>query len=422
MIRSVPVAVLLAAALMLPAIEPPIAVAAADGSGRPISAEMFEFPREVGTVSAWTSITSTGDGQVIAGLCRNNLPAYLVQFDDRDEQFVAAVSVDTAIRDKGEWQVKQAKIHSQLYELTDGWVYGGTHLSEDADADRYAGGHWFRYDPKSHKMEDLGLAMAHEGLIAMQADPQRRCLYAITYPGAYLLRFDLVSRQTQVLGKTSRNDQVVRAFFLLKNGSVYANQVVSPASQPGGVYRLDPRTDSKELLLPSVYRKAMNRYAELVVAEGPRIYNYWLAGITNPARDTAYTTGYYSGHFVSLHLDDRSELVVHDHGPTLEDGYTDVHGPFSQGMCWVDGKVLFTVGVESAGPAKEGQVRLLQYDPARDVIEALGVVQTSDGTPVVQCTGMACTPSRRAYLLAKVSGRESVVLLRIDLKDVWPKR
>lgn len=386
-----------------------------------IEAEMFPFPERLGKVEAWTSITCTRDNQVLIGLCRTHEPAWLVQFDEASRSIVKTLDVGTVIRDEGDWLIPQAKIHSHLVELSDGWVYGGTHMAESGDPKTYPGGHWFRYDPRTHKMEDLGLAMANEGLIALQADEPRGCLYAITYPGAYLLRFDLVSRQTQVLGKTSRNDEVNRAFFVLGPGNVYANQVYSPASQPGGIYILDADTDSERIEVLPVRRKTGGRDSEVAGADAAILYNYWLAGIANQTRQVAYTTGYYSGHFVSLHLGANGELVIRDHGQTIPaasagDRGQGKRGPFSQGMCIVGDSVLFTVALEPDNPAA-AEVRLLRYHIGRDEIRELGVIRTTQGQRVTNCTAAASSRSGQLYLVAKALDRESVVLLRIGLRE-----
>jgi hypothetical protein len=390
-----------------------------------IAAEVFAFPERLGKVEAWTSITCTRDNQVLIGLCRTTDPAWLVQFDDASRSIVETLNVETAIHDEGDWRIPQAKVHSHLVELSDGWVYGGTHLSENGDPKTYPGGHWFRYDPRSHKMEDLGLAMAHEGLIALQADEPRGCLYAITYPGAYLLRFDLVSRATQVLGKTSRDDEVNRAFFVLGPGNVYANQVYSPASQPGGIFVFDAAAEDERIEVLPIHRKAGARYTDVVEKDATYVYNYWLAGITSETGMVAYTTGYYSGHFVSLHLGPNGRMVVRDHGLTVPDGSSGSRnearsGPFSQGMCIVGDNVLFTVAL-GREKSVTAEVRLLRYDIGLDAIHEMGVIRTKQGQPVTNCTAMASSGSGQLYLVGKVPGHDSVVLLRIDLKDVLPE-
>lgn len=396
----------------------PSSRAASRPSETRIPADVFAFPGVRGRLSAWSAITVTHAGQIIAGLCRDKEPAYLAHFDDATRKFAAVLSVDTAIHDAGEWRAKQAKIHTQLVELSDGWVYGGTHLAEDGDAKGYAGGHWLRYDPRSHKMEDLGLAMAHEGLLSLAADEPRGCLYAITYPGAYLLRFDLVSRRTQILGKTSRNDNVNRVFFVLGQGTVYTNQVYSPASQPGGICIFDAASESQRVEAFPVYRGAKGQYTDLVEKEAPWLYNYWLTGAICRAGDVAYTTGYHSGHFISLRQDSREGLVVRDHGLIVpgmaESQDSDL---FCHAMCLAGNSVVFTVGSHSA-PASEAAVQLLRYDPRQDAIEQLGVIRTRKGERVTSCTAMACTPAGRLYLLGKVADNQSVVLLSIDRSEI----
>ena len=386
-----------------------------------ILADVFTFPGVTGTLSAWSAITATHDSQVIAGLCRDNEPAYLAHFDDASRTFAAVLCVDASIHDAGEWRARQAKIHTQLVELPDGWVYGGTHLAEEGDARSYAGGHWLRYDPRSHKMEDLGLAMAHEGLLSLVADAPRGCLYAITYPGAFLLRFDLVSRRTQVLGKTSRDDNVNRVFFVLGQGAVYTNQVYSPASQPGGIYIFDAASESQRIEALPVYRKSRGRYTDRVETEAPWLYNYWIAGAIGRDGNVAYTTGYQSGHFVSLHPDSRQGLIIRDHGPMVPDSPQGSDGDlFCHAMCLAGDSVLFTAEPRAGktAPAEKAAVRLLRYDPKQDTIHQLGSIRTRKGQRVTSCTGMTCTPSGRLYLFGKVEDQQSVVLLGIDRNEI----
>ena len=104
-----------------------VAVRSASQPSPTIPVEVFPFPTEVGSVAVWSSMTCTRDDQIIVGICHTNEPAYLVQFDDASRRFVAAIRIDSAVKDDATWRVKQAKIHTQLYELSDGWVYGGTH-------------------------------------------------------------------------------------------------------------------------------------------------------------------------------------------------------------------------------------------------------------------------------------------------------
>jgi hypothetical protein len=111
-------------------------------------------------------------------------------------------------------------------------------------------------------------------------------------------------------------------------------------------------------------------------------------------------------------------MVIRDHGLTVPDAPARAEsGPFSQGMCMVGESVLFTV-VVGEGKLGTAEVRLLRYDPARDVIGELGVIRTRQGQPVTNCTAMTCSRSGQLYLVANVPGQESVVLLRIGLAEI----
>lgn len=182
---------------------------------------------------------------------------------------------------------------------------------------------------------------------------------------------------------------------------------------------MDADTDRGQMVLPPVTRRTNGLYTELVGPEGPRLYNYWLAGVTGPTGNVAYTTGSYSGHLVSLHLRDRQDLVVRDHGLTIPDcSRKDGHGPFSEGMCCVGDNVLFTVDVSDGGPMSGDEERLLRYSPQSDTITPLGVVRTTKDQMVVGCAAMTRAPSGHIYFVANVPDLKPSVLLRIDLRKL----
>jgi hypothetical protein len=410
-------------------------VGAGQNASGVILAEEYPFPRECGSAQVWSSMTCTRDDQVVVGLCRSNEPAYLLQFDDRSRRFVAAVRVDSAI-DDSRWRVKQAKVHSQLSELPDGWVYGGTHCSEHGQEDSYEGGHWFRYSPKSHKMEDLGLAMPHEGLITMQADPANNCLYSITYPGAYLLRFDLGRRKTQVLGKTSIDKYVDRYFQVLSNGFVCANQVKSGRGRMGGIFLFDVEAEQETVLYPVVFRRSQNgSYSRDDKPGAEQVYNMWIAGTRNSTGSVGYVASQTSGHLISVHVVGKDGLAIYDRGdmmacvqglgkgtqggPAGSQTCSDFSGGFLCHAMSIDpkGNVYLTVTVGGDVDTISGSERthLLRYEPASDGFHDCGIIQTADKADVSSSTAMSITSSGAVYLAASAGSRHETRLMRLDL-------
>jgi hypothetical protein len=408
---------------------------AGENASGAILAEEYPFPRECGSAQVWSSMTCTRDDQVVVGLCRSNDPAYLLQFDDRSRRYVAAVRVDSAI-DDSKWQVKQAKVHSQLTELGDGWVYGGTHCSEHGQEDKYEGGHWFRYNPKSHKMEDLGLGMDHEGLITMQADPANHCLYSITYPGAYLLRFDLHQRKTQVLGKTSIDKYVDRYFQVLSNGFVCANQVKSGPGRMGGIFLFDVEAEQEVVVYPVVFRRTENgSYHRDDKPGAEQVYNMWIAGTRNSTGSVGYIASQTSGHLISVHVVGKDGLAIYDcgdmmayvqglkkgtqSGPAVSQSPGDVQKRFLCHAISIDpkGDVYFTVTVGGDVDTISGseQTHLLRYEPATDRFHDAGIIQTANKADVSSSTAMSITSAGAVYLAASAGSRQETRLMRLDV-------
>ncbi len=401
----------------------------AASGGATIAAEEYPFPAECGQVEVWTSMTCTHDGQVLVGVCRSNVPSKMLQFDERSRRYVAVVGVDSVI-DDSKWRVKQAKIHTQLLELPDGWVYGGTHCSQYDNMAEYEGGHWFRYDPRSHKMEDLGLGMAHEGLIAMQADAANHCLYGITYPGAYLLRFDMGGRKTQVLGKTSMTTYVDRYFQVLSNGIVCANQVRSGRGRMGGIYLFDLQTEKETVAYPVLLRRqADGSYGRDKTEEAPRIYNQWIAGTQNASGSVAYIASQASGHLITVHAAGEGDVAIYDRGALI----SHVAGPEGVGagaaagagsspgeLCHalamdLGGDVLLTLTIGGDVDKHSGkeQTHLMRYEPASDRFSDLGRIRTVGGKDLTYSVAMSITSGGVVYVVGSTGGVQEMRLFRL---------
>lgn len=399
-----------------------------------VVADEYAFPSECDGAAVWSSMTCTRSDQILIGLCRNNLPTHLLQFDDGSRSFVAATCIDTII-DDSRWPVKQAKIHSQLCELKDGWVYGGTHCSEHGQEANYEGGHWFRYSPRTHKMEDLGLAMRYEGLITVQADETNNCLYAITYPGAYLLRFDLRQHRTELLGKTSSDKRVDRYFQVFSNGLVCANQVKAGPGRMGGLFLFDVQAERESVLYPALYRRTQSgTYSRYDTSGAAEVYNMWIAGTSNASGSIGYVASQTSGHLLSVHAVGRDSVAIYDRGEMLQfvqgsERREKQDAATSQAaeerprgfLCHAmaedpNGNICFTVtlGGEIDNVSGSEQTYLLRYDSRADRTVNLGVIRTASRKNVISSTAMAISSSGAIYLAAATEDRHQPCLLRLD--------
>ena len=98
------------------------------------------------------------------------------------------------------------------------------------------------YDPKTDVVTDLGIALKGNGLLTMTMDPKRGRLYAVTYPQAHFLYYDLATGKTTDMGQVQNWDAVGRTLAVDDLGRVYG------CWGRGRLYRYDPEKDAIENL------------------------------------------------------------------------------------------------------------------------------------------------------------------------------
>jgi hypothetical protein len=121
--------------------------------------------------------------------------------------------LDEAVGQKGRRAIAQGKSHVNFVEA-DGRLYFATHIGfysivegmetmgiPPAGFSRYPGGHLLSYDLQTGRIDDLSVAPHHEGVLTMNVDGRRRRIYALTWPGGYFFRYDLVSREQKTPGR-----------------------------------------------------------------------------------------------------------------------------------------------------------------------------------------------------------------------------
>lgn len=98
------------------------------------------------------------------------------------------------------------------------------------------------YDPRTDVVTDLGLALKGNGLITMTIDPERERLYALTYPRAHFLYYDIPTGRTTDMGQVQNWDAISRTLALDDLGRVFG------CYGNGKLWRYDPRQDRIEFL------------------------------------------------------------------------------------------------------------------------------------------------------------------------------
>jgi outer membrane protein assembly factor BamB len=174
--------------------------------------------------SAITSLLAARSGKIYGGTSGDE--AFLFLYDPSTNK----------VKHLGKIKGQQG-IHHALVEDGDGYIYIGTGISVFGEVDltskipnapesisntlwsdikrpyeRYAGGHLYRYDPAAGDgqvlfpedacpLEDLGIAIANNGIYALTIDPRARILYGITYPDGHLFAYGIPQKEFRDLGE-----------------------------------------------------------------------------------------------------------------------------------------------------------------------------------------------------------------------------
>jgi hypothetical protein len=159
---------------------------------------------------AWRGLSLASDGCLYLGLCSHDPDrnAVVMKFAPADNSFTPLLDVGQALKMKtGDTApMSHGKIHTPFLEIA-GHLYFATTfapVSEALHRNRpYAGGVVFSMDIAGGKTMVLAKAPAGEGIITLDADPQRKLLYAVTIPSGLLLRIDIATGAVVDCGATA---------------------------------------------------------------------------------------------------------------------------------------------------------------------------------------------------------------------------
>jgi hypothetical protein len=308
------------------------------------------------------------NGRIYVGLCYN--VAKLAEFDPETGKFRIVARLTSEATDGGadgarpalhgdrpqgkfphsDWKFAQDKIHTQLHEGNDGRIYGATHVrvEEPNRTVRYGGGHWFAYDPAADKLEDLGWARRHEGIITCDLDRKRNVLYGITWPTGYLVSCrpgeKTYHKRLHLLGlASSRLDCSSRYIGVTDNGRVYF-----PDGATGEVRIYDPKAKriiQVDGLVTPPGNELVPREERNTLRKSGRWRNWWMTGTRSPDGMHLFFSPQRSGHLVEIDATRGEWGVVVDHGRTVPWGNRQKWaGPSCGAICFgPDGLLYHTV-------------------------------------------------------------------------------
>ena len=204
--------------------------------------------------SMWSALYGAKSGKIYIGLCTHAEAAHFYEFDPETEKMRHIVDLTELHGERGEGINTNGKIHVRMGEDADGNVYFGS-LNEDTgpeciDPSSYLGAFWYRYCPKSDKVEVLGRISRHYGLLGMVMEPKYMRLYGLAEDG-HLYMHDIAGKFTRDLGKVDDWD-ICRTIFADDEGNVYGS---FPVAQ---IWKYDVKRD-EVIDLPTIRLECDNR-------------------------------------------------------------------------------------------------------------------------------------------------------------------
>ena len=325
----------------------------------------------------YNSFSVASDGKLYMGTCCTYGSAHILRYDPEEDKISDLVNVDEAIGDHRRGFDQQGKIHGRFFEC-DGMLYGATHMDIATpvygnfyDEGRYAGGHWFRLDPKTNKVEDLGVQRPGEGILTYTMDVGRGVLYGVTWPSGYLYSFDVRSGRSRNLGRTGIH--LSRFILAMSDGTVFCSM------KDGfiGRYRFgDDCVESLPCRIP------------LSLSD---IDWVWRKGVLQCGVEWEENRSFvaFAGNPVRVSWDADGNCAQEDF-PLFKNG---VYSTFELAIS-ADRKILYTHCEWSEPPCFGG--RLFQFDPANGRNELLGYMRCGDLRDLRHLGGGAISNDKRA--------------------------
>lgn len=173
----------------------------------------------------WGSLYAAKSGKVYTGLATEGGSGHFYEYDPSIDLHRNLCDVAELLGERGKGVRSSGKIHTLPCEDNEGNIYFGTMNNgggpRNFDYTSYPGGHWLKFDPKTDKIEDLGLVDKGVGCYALTIDKSRKYLFGITYT-SYLFRFDIENRISTCLGRVSGRD-ICRQIISDDEGNIYGS-------------------------------------------------------------------------------------------------------------------------------------------------------------------------------------------------------
>ena len=363
----------------------------------------------------WDGLYAASDGKVYSALINEGESAHFYMFDPKTDSNILLCDMADFLDERGKGIRSTGKIHNKPVEDDEGNIYFVSMSNGSGpnvfDYTSWVGGHWLKYDPKTMKVEDMGLVDQGIGCYPLAIDKKRGYLFGIGFTG-YFYRFDLKSRVTKNFGRVSNWD-ICRDIFCDDEGNVYMSNPTARVSRYDAekekVYETSLSTPYDPTVFPTQLKNPMIDRT-----------NIWRAVEWDPVDKVAYGVTCGSGSIL-FRFDPHAgpegnitELVKMCDGRFLDGDQKDI--PYSTLAFAVDSrnkKVYFAPSargfstqkyVETYG-SKENH-HLIMYDINAEKRVDLGVLRTADGRNIFGCEAASVAPDGTLYLCGQAEVRD----------------
>lgn len=339
--------------------------------------ELSELPEGVDVDVMYNSFSVASDGRLYMGTCRTLGSGHILRYDPACGKVEDVANLDEAIGDFRNGHDRQGKIHGGFFEHGDGYLYGATHMDIATpvygnyyDEHRYAGGHWFRLDQRTGRLEDLGISRPGEGILTYTMDRVRGVLYGVTWPSGYLYSFDIKTCVSRNLGRTGIH--LSRFIHSMSDGTVFCSM------KDGFIGRYRPGYDCIE-----------STSCRIPLRIGERDWS-WRRGVMQCAAEQEPNKSFvaFAGNPALVSLDSDGGCYMRSF-PLFKEG---IYSCFELAVS--DDKCVYYSHCEWGGsPSLSG--RLFRFDPSSGENEIVGYMRCGGLCDFRHISGGAMSPDKR---------------------------
>lgn len=204
-----------------------------------IQLKSYEYPGNKKDDSMWSGMYTAKSGKIYIGLCTHADASNFYEFDPANETMEHIADLTIFKQERGNAIRSSGKIHVSFVEDNEGNIYFGDFCEdtgpESIDPLSYRGPHWFKFNPTTRELTNLGQISKHSGLLGMAIDKERGLLYGLAENG-HLYAYDLNTKNTLDKGRVDDWD-ICRTIVSDDKGNVYGSFPVSR------IWKYDPKTD-----------------------------------------------------------------------------------------------------------------------------------------------------------------------------------